>query len=292
MRRLLRDNGTVVSKATTRKLISASGLTSAKPRYCQVVRDANKEKRVSFCESLIQANDTLGNVIFTDECTVQLHNNKVVVYRLKDASAPYVPKPKHPLKIHVWAGISKRGATQIVLFEGIMRKEFFVSEILENTLLPFIRQKFPDNHRFQQDNDPKHKSKLATEFLAENNIDWWRDWPSESCDLNPIEMVWNELKASVSKKNPRNKDELVSAITEFWGKTMTKDKCTKYIDHIYKVVPVCVFVNGKPTCDLPNRIFEEPSLGKSISYFNEKLNTLEMYQKAIRLTSRIDVSHV
>ena len=62
--------------------------------------------------------------------------------------------------IHVWAGISKRGVTKILVFTGIMKKEFFVEEILKNTLLPFLTQTYPDGNRFQQDNDPKHTSKL------------------------------------------------------------------------------------------------------------------------------------
>lgn len=62
-------------------------------------------------------------------------------------------------KVHVWAGISKRGPTNIAIFTGIMRKEFYVDEILQNLLLPFLQKVFPDNHRFQQD-DPKHTSKF------------------------------------------------------------------------------------------------------------------------------------
>ena len=69
------------------------------------------------------------------------------------------PKAKHPFKVNVWAGISKRGATPILIFTGIMRKEFYVEEILSNVLLPFTQTTFADGYRFQQDNDPKHKSK-------------------------------------------------------------------------------------------------------------------------------------
>ena len=29
-------------------------------------------------------------------------------------------RPKHPSKVHVWAGISKRGSTGICIFDGIM----------------------------------------------------------------------------------------------------------------------------------------------------------------------------
>ena len=69
------------------------------------------------------------------------------------------PKAKHPFKVNVWAGISKKGATPILIFTGITRKEFYVEQILRNVLLPFTQATFADWYRFQQDNDPKHKSK-------------------------------------------------------------------------------------------------------------------------------------
>ena len=48
------------------------------------------------------------------------------------------PKAKHPFKVNVWASISKRGAMPILIFMGIMRKEFYVEQILRNVLLPFL----------------------------------------------------------------------------------------------------------------------------------------------------------
>ena len=59
-------------------------------------------------------------------------------------------RPKHPLKVHVWAGISLRGATQICIFDGIMDAPLYI-EILRFTLLPFIAEKYPEGHRFMQD---------------------------------------------------------------------------------------------------------------------------------------------
>ena len=38
------------------------------------------------------------------------------------------PRPKHPPKVHVWAGISTRGATNICIFTGTMDSEFYVWE--------------------------------------------------------------------------------------------------------------------------------------------------------------------
>ena len=41
-------------------------------------------------------------------------------------------RAKHPIKIHVWAGISKRGPTGIYIFEGIMDALLY-TEILRKT---------------------------------------------------------------------------------------------------------------------------------------------------------------
>lgn len=83
---------------------------------------------------------------------------------------------------------------------------------MKDTLLPFINEVYPDGHRFQQDNDPKHKSKLAMKFIQDNNINY-RPTPAESPDLNPIEMLWHELKHHIRKKiKPSVKDELVNGI--------------------------------------------------------------------------------
>ena len=35
-------------------------------------------------------------------------------------------KAKHPMKVHVWAGISKNGPKAIYIFDGIMKQELFV----------------------------------------------------------------------------------------------------------------------------------------------------------------------
>lgn len=272
IQRQLQETGTSLSKTTVHRVIKEAGYTASAPRYCQMIREVNKVKRVDFCKQLVLDNDNFNDIVFTDECTVQLHDNKVVVYRLRNESATPIPQPKHPLKVHVWGGISRRGTTRLLIFDGILKSDFFVENILEKTLLPFIKSVYPDGHRFQQDNDPKHRSKLAKSFMIDNGIQWWDCWPSESPDINPIEMVWNMLKRRLAKKTLKTKDDLQTALQEFWTRDLTIEYCNRFIDHLYKVVPVVIALEGRATADVPRKIFPERSYGKSISYFKTKLD--------------------
>ena len=117
-------------------------------------------------------NHIFEDVVFTDESSIWLEQHGKLCFRKKNMPAKLKPKAKHPYKVHVWAGISKRGATNILLFTGIMRKEFYVENILKETLLPFVTEKYPDGYRFVQDNDPKHKSKYAFIKYSYMRITW------------------------------------------------------------------------------------------------------------------------
>ena len=121
-------------------------------------------------------------MIWSDESSIQLDTHQRYCCR-KEREAPK-PRPKYPTKVHVWAGISKKGATGICIFKGIMDAPLYC-EILTRTLLPFLAEKFPtpNSHRFMQDNDPKHCSRAAQKFYDEAGINWWRT-PPESPDIN------------------------------------------------------------------------------------------------------------
>ena len=101
---------------------------------------------------------------------------------------------------------------------------------------------------FLQDNDSKHKSKSTRNWMEEVGIlDNVMVTPASSPDLNPIENVWSSMKDYIQKTvKPKTKDDNVRGIQEFW-ETLTVEKCTKYIDHIHKVMPVVVLNNGDST---------------------------------------------
>ena len=70
------------------------------------------------------------------------------------------------------------------------------------------------NWRFQQDNDPKHTSHKAKNFINEN-IPVLIDWPSNSTDINPIENLW-ELKRNIEKRRSQNSEDLERLMVEEW----------------------------------------------------------------------------
>ena len=119
-------------------------------------------------------------------------------------------------------------------------------QILDKTLKPLIAEFFPANHRFMQDNDPKHTSRMAAEYMRINGIDWWKT-PPESPDCNPIENLWHELKEFLRREiKPKSKQELIDEICAFW-RTVDAAKCRKYIGHLKKVIPKVIELKGAAT---------------------------------------------
>ena len=152
-------------------------------------------------------------------------------------------QPKYPLKIMVWAGISRKGATNICLLNCFDNSSVY-PQVLRTHLLPFLHENLPDG-QLQQDNVSCHMSRVTHKFVADNKVPLFQT-PPESPDCSPIENMWHELKHFIrTTVKPQNKDELMRGIETFWG-TVTQEKCCRYIDYL-QVIPKILEVNGEAT---------------------------------------------
>jgi hypothetical protein len=103
-------------------------------------------------------------------------------------------------------------------------------DIYKYGLLPTARKQFGHDStlwKLQEDNDPKHTSKLATNWRMNNNVQKI-DWPSMSPDIAPIENVWQLLKMKLRKKKLSTYQSLVSAIKREW-KSLSPELAIKLV---------------------------------------------------------------
>ena len=187
---LLQRGQRLLSLSTILRARRELGLTYLGSVYCQLIRQANKEKRLEWTRA--HFHDNFEDVLWTDESSVQLQCHKRFCCRKKGEQPRPKPSAKHPVKVHVWAGIGWHGATEICIFDGIMDAGLRQDSTGSSPAYPSTYEK---GHRFMQDNDPKHTLRVAKTFFAENGVNWWHT-PPESPDANPIENLWHELKVS------------------------------------------------------------------------------------------------
>ncbi len=239
-----------VSCSTVQRVRRSLGFVRTKAKYCQVVRKANMPKRVNFSLKIMRDPSLLKHVIFSDESAVQLDSHARFFYRpIGKPLRALRQRPKHPAKIHMWAGISWLSATPIVIMSGETRIDSIkYCEVLEEGLIPFLEQK-REKFLLQADSAPCHKSAKTMEFITARGINYEREWwPPESPDINPIELVWHELKEYLcTEYKPRNLQSLKEGVSKFWRERMTVQKCQKYISHVLKVLPAVIRSNGGPT---------------------------------------------
>ena len=89
-----------VSTSTVKRACMELGWTAKKTRYGVLVSDANQEKRVEWCKERVEMGDMdFDDVVFSDECTVQLESHRRITFYKKGQPIRYKMKAKHPQRL-------------------------------------------------------------------------------------------------------------------------------------------------------------------------------------------------
>ncbi|XP_033231894.1 uncharacterized protein LOC117182889 [Belonocnema kinseyi] len=80
----------------------------------------------------------------------------------------------------------------------------------------------------QEDNDPKHRSKLCRAWKEEAGV-VTLDWPTQSPDANPIENVWAFVKLKLRGRKVHTLKQLCLQIRGIW-RSLPREYAEKLVE--------------------------------------------------------------
>ncbi|KAK3571029.1 hypothetical protein QTP86_001280 [Hemibagrus guttatus] len=230
-----------VHDSTIRKRLGKNGLHGRVPRRRLLLSKKNIKARISFARKhLDDPQDFWENTLWTDETKIELLGRSVSHYVWCKSNTAFQKKTIIPTvkygggSVMVWGCFAASGPGRLAVITGTMNSAVYQKILKENVWPSVCDLKLKRTRVLQQDNDPKHTSKSTSEWLKKNKMKTL-EWPSQSPDLNPIEMLWDDLKKVVHAQKPSNVAELQQFCKVEWAK-IPPQCCNRLIAKLLKTL--------------------------------------------------------
>lgn len=243
---------TPVSESTVRRRLAAKNLKGYIAAKKPLLRAINKKKRLQWAKKYQDWTEKdWEKVLFTDESKFEIFGNKRrrFVRRLPgERMKPQciAPTVKHGgSSVMVWGCFGSNKIGDLVKVEGTMKKEDYHSILQKHAKISGLHL-IGKGFVLQQDNDPKHTSKLCKNYLQsleKKNILQNMEWPAQSPDCNPIELLWDELDRRVRKQLITSKVHLWEILQQEW-KHIPIESLRKLIHRMPRVCKAVIKAKG------------------------------------------------
>ena len=235
---LLKDSGKNVSPETLRNYFKIEGLKSGAKVKKPLLTARHRNQRLAF--AIKYEHWTIEDwklVVWSDETKINRFGpdgrkwswktrGKSLEKRCVDETIKHGGR-----SLMIWDCKTHEGVGFMCRIDGGMNAALY-TEILRDNLIQTVDYYGinRDTLIFQHDNDPKHTSILARNWLETSKIRVL-DWPSQSPDLNPIENLWEILKRKLSNYQlvPTSIYNLWERIEVEWEHIL-KDDCCKLVE--------------------------------------------------------------
>lgn len=241
-----------VSISTVGRRLRAAGLSGRIALRKPLLRPQNKIKRLNWAKEHVNWSiNQWKRVLWSDESKFEIFgsNRRIFVRRRRGERALaecVVPTVKHGGgSVMVWGCFGNSRVGDLIKIDGILNKEGY-KKILEENALPSGQRLIGRGFVFQEDNDPKHSSKLCRGFLEEKQkrrVLNYMHWPPQSPDLNPIELLWEELDRKVRLKGPTSKTNMWEILQDTWNE-ITVETLFKLTSRMPRLCQAVILAKG------------------------------------------------
>jgi len=223
---IFRETKKVVSARQIRRDMKELGFRSYRRKKCPTRTPKDVARRRAFAKRMLSFKKC-SDIVFSDETWLCCNEKTGIVQyaKCRDDVLPLERKARwNVASVLVWAAIGVGYRSPLVVFPSRhtnadgdettfrLNNQLYIRRCLQKVVGDLLKRK----KVFQQDGARAHVHKNVIRYLTNKKLDFISDWPSNSPDMNMIELLWKDLGDRVGAMCPFTEEELIRAAHKAW----------------------------------------------------------------------------